>query len=74
MSLKIEKKNEGTKDTVMLSGRLDTTTAPFPYATKASVSIPPGNHTFFPALCKKRILHKIQNSFIKCALNRFLTW
>ena len=28
MSLKIEKKNEGTKDTVMLSGRLDTTTAP----------------------------------------------
>ena len=27
MSLKIEKKNEGTKDTVMLSGRLDTTTA-----------------------------------------------
>ena len=28
MSLKIETKNEGTKDTVMLSGRLDTTTAP----------------------------------------------
>ena len=28
MSLKIEKKNEGTKDTVLLSGRLDTTTAP----------------------------------------------
>ena len=28
MSLKIEKKNEGTKDTEMLSGRLDTTTAP----------------------------------------------
>ena len=28
MSLKIEKKNEGTKDTVMLSGRLDTNTAP----------------------------------------------
>ena len=28
MSLKIEKKSEGTKDTVMLSGRLDTTTAP----------------------------------------------
>ncbi len=29
MSLKIEKKNEGTKDTVMLSGRLDTTTSTF---------------------------------------------
>lgn len=28
MSLKIEKKNEGTKDIVILSGRLDTTTAP----------------------------------------------
>ena len=28
MSLKIEKKSEGTKDTVLLSGRLDTTTAP----------------------------------------------
>ena len=28
MSLKIEKKNEGTKDTVFLTGRLDTTTAP----------------------------------------------
>ena len=27
MSLKIEKKNEGTKDTVFLTGRLDTTTA-----------------------------------------------
>lgn len=28
MSLKIEKKNEGTKDTVFLTGRLDTATAP----------------------------------------------
>lgn len=28
MSLKIEKQSEGTKDTVLLSGRLDTTTAP----------------------------------------------
>lgn len=28
MSLKIEKKNEGTKDIVLLSGRLDTTTSP----------------------------------------------
>ena len=28
MSLKIEKKNEGTKDTIFLSGRLDTTTSP----------------------------------------------
>ena len=28
MSLKIEKKSEGTKDTVLLSGRLVTTTAP----------------------------------------------
>ena len=28
MSLKIEKKSEGIKDTVLLSGRLDTTTAP----------------------------------------------
>ena len=28
MSLKIEKKSEGTKDTVLLSGRLDTTPAP----------------------------------------------
>ena len=28
MSLKIEKKSEGTKDTILLSGRLDTTTAP----------------------------------------------
>ena len=28
MSLKIEKKNEGTKDTVFLPGRLDTATAP----------------------------------------------
>ena len=28
MSLKIEKQGEGTKDTVLLSGRLDTTTAP----------------------------------------------
>ena len=28
MSLKIEKKSEGTKDTVLLSGILDTTTAP----------------------------------------------
>ncbi|MEO2697962.1 anti-sigma factor antagonist, partial [Blautia wexlerae] len=27
MSLKIEKKNEGTKDTVFLTGRLDTATA-----------------------------------------------
>lgn len=27
MSLKIEKQSEGTKDTVLLSGRLDTTTA-----------------------------------------------
>lgn len=28
MSLKIEKKNEGTKDMVFLTGRLDTATAP----------------------------------------------
>ena len=28
MSLKIEKKNDGTKVTVMVSGRVDTTTAP----------------------------------------------
>ena len=28
MSLKIEKQSEGIKDTVLLSGRLDTTTAP----------------------------------------------
>ena len=28
MSLTIEKKNEGTKDTVFLTGRLDTATAP----------------------------------------------
>lgn len=28
MSLKIEKKNEGTKEIVLLSGRLDTTTSP----------------------------------------------
>ena len=28
MSLKIENKSEGTKETIILSGRLDTTTAP----------------------------------------------
>lgn len=28
MSLKVEKQSEGIKDTVLLSGRLDTTTAP----------------------------------------------